>query len=49
MSVQTSLREVEDLTNNMRLSAAELEERELERLPLTTDSSSLDSCVVALR
>jgi len=47
---EATLREVEDLTNNMRLSAQELEaERELERIPLTTDSSRLDSCVVALR
>jgi len=45
-----SLREVEDLTNNMRLTAQELEEeRELERIPLTTDSTRLDSCVVSLR
>ena len=44
------LQEVEDLTNNLRLSAQELEEeRELERIPLTTDSSRLDSCVASLR
>ena len=47
---EATLREVEDLTNNMRLSAQEFEnERELERIPLTTDSTRLDSCVVALR
>jgi len=47
---EASLREIEDLTNNMRLTAQELEEeRELERIPLTTDSSRLDSCVVSLR
>ena len=47
---EATLRAVEDLTNNMRLSAQELEaERELERIPLTTDSTRLDNCVVSLR
>ena len=45
---EATLRDVEDLTNNMRLSAQELEQ-ELERIPLTTDSTRLDNCVVALR
>jgi len=43
------LRELEDLTANLRLGRAEMEEEELETIPLTTDSSSLDACVVALR
>ena len=44
------LQEVEDLTNNLRLSGHEFEdERELERIPLTTDSSRLESCVTSLR
>ena len=45
---EATLRDVEDLTNNMRLSAQELEQ-ELESIPLTTDSTRLDNCVVALR
>ena len=47
---EARLQEVEDLTNNLRLSAQETEEeRELERIPLTTDSSRLESCVASLR
>ena len=47
---EARLQEVEDLTNNLRISAQEAEEeRELERIPLTTDSSRLESCVASLR
>ena len=47
---EVRLQEVEDLTRNLRLSAQEVEEdRELERIPLTTDSSRLESCVASLR
>ena len=43
------LREVEDLTNNMRLSAQMEAEREMENIPLTTDSARLEHCLAALR
>ena len=43
------LLQVEDLTENMRMSACLQDDPELERIPLTTDSSRLDQCVAGLR
>ena len=43
-----SLLQVVDLTENLRMSA-ELDDSELERLPLTTDSSRVAQCVASLR
>ena len=40
---------MEDLTNNMRLSAQMEAEREMENIPLTTDSARLEHCLAALR
>ena len=40
---------VVDLTENLRLSAELEDDPELERLPLTTDSSRVDQCVASLR
>ena len=40
---------VVDLTENLRLSAELGDDPELERLPLTTDSSRVDQCVASLR
>ena len=41
--------QVVDLTENLRLSAELGDDPELERLPLTTDSSRVDQCVASLR
>ena len=42
--------QVVDLTENLRMSAElEDDDSELERLPLTTDSSRVEQCVASLR
>jgi len=46
---EEGMREVEQLTDNMRLTARDLAEEEEESLPLTTDSARLEACVAALR
>jgi len=40
---------VEQLTDNMRLTARDLQEDQEEQLPLTTDSARLEACVASLR
>ena len=45
-----SILQVVDLTENLRMSAElEDDDSELERIPLTTDSSRVEQCVASLR
>jgi len=43
------LRELEDLTTNLRMSRESADTEDSDTIPLTTDSISIDACVVALR